>query len=86
MERGKGQEQLERDVSSRAFADELVQIQRVIPHADDCCCLGCASFGMKVTRKWLPRIGIRRSHGMGIILVPIMIYTFAQKLDGFGFI
>ncbi|MED5487195.1 MAG: tripartite tricarboxylate transporter permease [Candidatus Thermoplasmatota archaeon] len=33
-----------------------------------------------------PRIGIRRSHGMGIILVPIMIYTFAQKLDGFGFI
>tara|TARA_B100000925_G_C22006382_1_gene473884 strand:- start:1412 stop:3100 length:1689 start_codon:yes stop_codon:yes gene_type:complete len=33
-----------------------------------------------------PRIGIRRSHGMGIILVPIMIYTFAQQLDGFGFI
>lgn len=33
-----------------------------------------------------PRIGIRRSHGMGIILVPIMLYTFAQKLDGFGFI
>jgi TctA family transporter len=33
-----------------------------------------------------PRIGIRRSHGMGIILVPIMIYTFAQRLDGFGFI
>jgi putative membrane protein len=33
-----------------------------------------------------PRIGIRRSHGMGIILVPIMIYTFAQKLDAFGFI
>ena len=33
-----------------------------------------------------PRIGTRRSHGMGIILVPIMIYTFAQKLDGFGFI
>ncbi len=33
-----------------------------------------------------PRIGIRRSHGMGIILVPIMIYTFAQKFDGFGFI
>ena len=28
-----------------------------------------------------PRIGIRRSHGMGIILVPIMIYTFAQKFD-----
>ena len=33
-----------------------------------------------------PRIGIRRSHGMGIILVPIMIYTFAQQFDGFGFI
>jgi putative membrane protein len=32
-----------------------------------------------------PRIGIRRSHGMGIILVPIMIYTFAAKLDTFGF-
>ncbi|HHZ74579.1 MAG TPA: hypothetical protein EYN58_05300 [Candidatus Poseidoniales archaeon] len=32
-----------------------------------------------------PRIGIRRSHGMGIILVPIMIYTFAQKVDSFGF-
>ena len=37
---------------------------------------------------WLAasRIGIRRSHGMGIILVPIMIYTFAQKFDSFGFI
>lgn len=33
-----------------------------------------------------PRIGIRRSHGMGIILVPIMIYTFAQKFDAFGFL
>ena len=33
-----------------------------------------------------PRIGIRRSHGMGIILVPIMVYTFAQQFDGFGFI
>jgi len=33
-----------------------------------------------------PRIGIRRSHAMGIILVPIMLYTFAQTLDGFGFI
>ena len=33
-----------------------------------------------------PRMGIRRSHGMGIILVPIMIYTFAQKFDTFGFI
>ncbi len=33
-----------------------------------------------------PRIGIRRSHGMGIILVPIMVYTFAAQLDGFGFI
>jgi putative membrane protein len=33
-----------------------------------------------------PRIGIRRSHGMGIILVPIMIYTFAQKFDSFGFL
>ena len=33
-----------------------------------------------------PRIGIRRSHAMGIILVPIMVYTFAQTLDGFGFI
>jgi putative membrane protein len=32
-----------------------------------------------------PRIGIRRSHGMGIILVPIMIYTFAAKMDTFGF-
>ena len=32
-----------------------------------------------------PRIGIRRSHGMGIILVPIMIYTFAARLDSFGF-
>jgi putative membrane protein len=32
-----------------------------------------------------PRIGIRRSHGMGIILVPIMIYTFAAKVDKFGF-
>ena len=32
-----------------------------------------------------PRIGIRRSHGMGVILVPIMIYTFAQELDAFGF-
>ena len=34
-----------------------------------------------------PRIGIRRSHGMGIIIVPIMIYTFMQKYgDPFGFI
>jgi len=33
-----------------------------------------------------PRMGIRRSHGMGIILVPIMLYTFAQKFDAFGFI
>jgi putative membrane protein len=33
-----------------------------------------------------PRIGIRRSHAMGIILVPIMLYTFAQQFDGFGFI
>jgi len=33
-----------------------------------------------------PRIGIRRSHGMGIILVPIMIYTFGQQFDSFGFI
>ncbi len=32
-----------------------------------------------------PRIGIRRSHGMGIILVPIMIYTVASKVDSFGF-
>ena len=32
-----------------------------------------------------PRIGIRRSHGMGIILVLIMIYTFAAKVDKFGF-
>ena len=28
-----------------------------------------------------PRIGIRRSHGMGIIIVPIMIYTFHQASD-----
>ena len=28
-----------------------------------------------------PRIGIRRSHGMGVILVPIMMYTFARELD-----
>ena len=33
-----------------------------------------------------PRIGIRRSHAMGIILVPIMLYTFARTFDGFGFI
>ena len=33
-----------------------------------------------------PRIGIRRSHGMGIILVPITIYMFAMKYDTFGFI
>ena len=33
-----------------------------------------------------PRIGIRRSHAMGIIIVPIMIYTFAQKYDAFGFL
>ena len=33
-----------------------------------------------------PRIGIRRSHAMGIILVPIMIYTFSQRFDSFGFI
>ncbi|RZD34256.1 MAG: hypothetical protein CXT72_06525 [Methanobacteriota archaeon] len=33
-----------------------------------------------------PRIGIRRSHAMGIILVPIMLYTFAQQFDSFGFI
>ncbi len=33
-----------------------------------------------------PRIGIRRSHAMGIILVPIMLYTFAQTFDSFGFI
>jgi putative membrane protein len=32
-----------------------------------------------------PRIGIRRSHGMGVILVPIMVYTFARELDAFGF-
>ena len=28
-----------------------------------------------------PRVGIRRSHGMGIIIVPIMIYTFSQAQD-----
>ncbi len=33
-----------------------------------------------------PRIGIRRSHGMGIIIVPIMIYTFHQASDAFGFL
>ena len=33
-----------------------------------------------------PRIGIRRSHAMGIILVPIMLYTFARTFDSFGFI
>lgn len=33
-----------------------------------------------------PRIGIRRSHGMGIIIVPIMIYTFNQAQDAFGFL
>jgi putative membrane protein len=33
-----------------------------------------------------PRIGIRRSHAMGIILVPIMMYTFAREFDAFGFI
>ena len=33
-----------------------------------------------------PRIGIRRSHGMGIIIVPIMIYTFYQVQDAFGFL
>jgi TctA family transporter len=33
-----------------------------------------------------PRIGIRRSNAMGIILVPIMLYIFAQEFDGFGFI
>jgi putative membrane protein len=33
-----------------------------------------------------PRIGIRRSHGMGIIIVPIMIYTFHQARDAFGFL
>tara|TARA_B100000767_G_scaffold50763_1_gene45994 strand:+ start:3694 stop:5196 length:1503 start_codon:yes stop_codon:yes gene_type:complete len=33
-----------------------------------------------------PRIGIRRSHGMGIIIVPIMIYTFNQVQDAFGFL
>jgi putative membrane protein len=33
-----------------------------------------------------PRIGIRRSHGMGIIIVPIMIFTFAQTFDAFGFL
>ena len=33
-----------------------------------------------------PRIGIRRSHAMGIILVSIMMYTFAREFDGFGFI
>ena len=34
----------------------------------------------------LPRIGIRRSLGRGILLVPIMIYTDSQKFDSFGFI
>ena len=33
-----------------------------------------------------PRIGIRRSHGMAIIILPIMIYTFMAKYDVFGFI
>ena len=33
-----------------------------------------------------PRVGIRRSHGMGIIIVPIMIYTFYQAQDAFGFL
>ena len=33
-----------------------------------------------------PRVGIRRSHGMGIIIVPIMIYTFSQAQDAFGFL
>jgi putative membrane protein len=33
-----------------------------------------------------PRIGIRRSHAMGIILMPIMILTFNNKYDVFGFI
>ena len=32
-----------------------------------------------------PRVGIRRSHGMGII-IPIMIYTFSQAQDAFGFL
>ena len=33
-----------------------------------------------------PRVGIRRSHGMGIIIVPIMIFTFSQAQDAFGFL
>jgi putative membrane protein len=33
-----------------------------------------------------PRIGIRRSHGMGIIILPIMILMLAQKYDAFGFL
>ena len=33
-----------------------------------------------------PRVGIRRSHGMGIIIVPIMIYTFYQAQDALGFL
>ena len=33
-----------------------------------------------------PRVGIRRSHGMGIIIVPIMIYTYSQAQDAFGFL
>ena len=33
-----------------------------------------------------PRIGIRRSHAMGIIRGRIMMYTFAREFDGFGFI
>jgi len=33
-----------------------------------------------------PRLGIRRSHAMGIILMPIMILTFNNKYDVFGFL
>ena len=54
------------------------------------CSTGWIGLGVLVVGTFLgllpPRIGIRRSHGMGIILVPIMIYTFAQRFDSFGFI
>jgi TctA family transporter len=33
-----------------------------------------------------PRLGIRRSHAMGVILVPIMILMFKNLVDNAGFL
>ena len=48
--------------------------------------IGVAIIGTSILGLIPPRVGIRRSRGMGIIIVPIMIYTFSQAQDAFGFL